>query len=91
MKKGASAKKRARQNIKRRARNDVMRSLIKRTFKHANRAIEEGKPDIREKVLEAFKAVDKAAQKGTIHRNKAARKKSRLMKKFNRLEKKSEG
>ncbi|MGH2370859.1 MAG: 30S ribosomal protein S20, partial [Chloroflexota bacterium] len=36
-------------------------------------------------VLRAIRELDKAAQKGIIHRNNAARRKSRLMKRFNSL------
>jgi small subunit ribosomal protein S20 len=49
--------------------------------------IEEGRlEEAREAVLQAQAAFDKAAQKGVIHKNKAARRKSRLMQHLNELE-----
>jgi len=42
--------------------------------------------EAREAVHAAVSALDKAAQKGVIHKNKAARRKSRLMKQLNQLE-----
>jgi small subunit ribosomal protein S20 len=49
--------------------------------------IEEGHlEEAREAVKEAQAALDKAAQKGVIHKNKAARRKSRLMEQLNQLE-----
>ena len=90
MKKGISAEKRIRQSRKKEARNKVTKSFTKGAFKDANLAVGEKSPDVGKLVLKAVKAADKAAQKGIIHPNKAARKKSRLMKKYNRLEKKEE-
>ncbi|MCL5037011.1 MAG: 30S ribosomal protein S20 [Chloroflexi bacterium] len=92
MKKGIQAEKRIRQNIKRRERNNAYKSLVKGTFKHATRALEGEKPEAEtaELIKTAVKAVDKAAQKGVVHKKTAARKKSRLMKKYNRLTKKEE-
>ncbi len=45
------------------------------------------KEEAKAKVLEAVKALDKAASKGVIHKNNAARRKSRLMKQLVALEK----
>jgi small subunit ribosomal protein S20 len=42
--------------------------------------------EAREAVREAASALDKAAVKGIIHKNNAARRKSRLMQRFNELE-----
>jgi len=43
--------------------------------------------EAREATMEAVKALDKAAEKGILHRNNAARRKSRLMKRLATLEK----
>jgi len=69
----ASAKKRLRQNAKKRFRNQVVKTRIKNTTKEAI-----GGGDIKL----AMSAIDKAAAKGVIHRNAAARKKSRLVKRL---------
>lgn len=75
--------KQIRQNEKRRARNRQVRSRTRTILKKANMLIAEGEKDeAAEAVREAISALDKAAQKGVIHPNSAARRKSRLMKKL---------
>lgn len=55
--------------------------------KRARRLIEEGRlEEAREAVRRAQAALDKAAKKGVIHENKAARRKSRLMEQLSELE-----
>jgi small subunit ribosomal protein S20 len=50
--------------------------------------MEEGTPaDARAATLAAISALDKAAEKGIIHKNNAARRKSRLMRRLSQLEK----
>jgi small subunit ribosomal protein S20 len=73
--------KRNRQNEKARARNKAVRSELKTTTKAAVTAI--GTDDMDEALVSAIRRIDSAAQKGVIHKNSAARKKSRLMKKAN--------
>jgi small subunit ribosomal protein S20 len=73
--------KRNRSNERRRLRNQAVRSEMKTRTKTAQRAIEEGSDDAPEAVRLAQKRIDKAASKGRIHRNQAARRTSRLMKK----------
>ena len=79
-----SAKKRVRQNIKARARNRARKDLIKETVKGFTAAVTAGTLD---KAAEALRAatsrLDKVAAKGTIHKNTAARKRSRLAKRLN--------
>ena len=77
-----SALKHARQNARRRLRNRVYRSGARTYVKAARRAIEGGEPEEVQHaaVVAAIKALDKAAQKGIIHKNNAARRKSRLFK-----------
>jgi small subunit ribosomal protein S20 len=76
-----SAKKRIRQNIKRRERNLVVRTRTRTFVKRARVAIAAGdKEAAREAVRLAASELDKAASKGVIHPRNAARRKSRLMK-----------
>ena len=83
-----SAIKRNRQNKKRRLRNRVYRGQA-RTFVRDARAslVEDNLDEAREATYKAVKALDKAAEKGVIHKNNAARRKSRLMKQLAALEK----
>ena len=72
-----------RQSQKRRLRNRLVTSTA-RTFIHrAERQIAVGGDQAAETVLLAIRALDKAAEKGIIHKNNAARRKSRLMRKLN--------
>jgi small subunit ribosomal protein S20 len=76
-----SAVKRARQNEKRRVHNRLYRSSARTHIKKARRLIESGDLDGAERqVTSAISALDRAAQKGLIHQNNAARRKSRLVK-----------
>ncbi|MBI2252537.1 MAG: 30S ribosomal protein S20 [Armatimonadetes bacterium] len=68
-----------------RLKNSKVKSSIKTVFKKAEEVVQSKSQEAKNKVLEALKIVDKAASKGIIHKNKAARKKSRLMKKYNQL------
>ncbi len=80
-----SALKQARQNEKRRLRNRVYRSAARTYVKKVRRLIEEGKlEEARVAMVSAVKALDKAAEKGILHKNNAARRKSRLFKLLNR-------
>ena len=80
----ASAKKRARQAERRRQRNRSYKTRFKNAVKKVLRAIEQGdREKIEELLRQAISAIDKAAQKGVIHKNQAARRKSRLMAKVN--------
>jgi small subunit ribosomal protein S20 len=71
-----SAKKRLRQNEKRRLRNRSQKSYLKTIAKKVKDAA--GKNEAVELLKQAYKAYDKAASKGIIHKNNAARHKSRL-------------
>jgi small subunit ribosomal protein S20 len=73
--------KRNRSNERRRLRNQHVRSELKTRVKTATRAIEEGSDDAPEAVRQAQKRINKAAANGRIHKNQAARRTSRLMKK----------
>ena len=73
------AKKRIRQNIKRNLRNSSARSTMRTLIRRVRTAIAEGDAELAQKELKtASKYLDKRAQSGLIHANKAARYKSRL-------------
>ena len=73
--------KRNKQNEKRRVKNRVMRGSARTAVKKAqSQLIAENTEESKKSVLEAISQLDRAAQKGTIHKNNAARRKSRLMK-----------
>ena len=80
MKRTASGIKRKRQNVKRNARNVSAKKNIKNAFKIAEKAIVSKVASVQESINKACSEIDKAVQRGIIHRNKAARKKSRLLK-----------
>lgn len=80
----ASAKKRIRQNEKRRVRNRRVQGHARATVKKARAAIKaENFEEAEELIRQASKALDKAVNKNVIHKNKAARTKSRLMTRLN--------
>jgi small subunit ribosomal protein S20 len=81
-----SQKKRNIQNEKRRVRNVAVRSELKTRIKGATIAAETGEEDAAEKLELAQKRLDKAATKGIIHKNQAARRTSRLMKAANQAQ-----
>jgi len=80
--------KRNRQNEKRRLRNRIFRGRARSFVKKARLAIESGDLEAaRAATRQAISALDKAAEKGIIHKNNASRRKSRLMKQLAALEK----
>lgn len=74
--------KRNRQNNKHRLANRVSRGEARTAVKNARAAINTSAPESKEELLKAISALDKAAEKGVIHKNNAARRKGRLMKAF---------
>ena len=79
-----SAKKRVRQNLKARARNRYRKEQIKDQIKSFNAAFTSG--DVKkaeEELRKTTQRLDKTAAKHTIHKNTAARKRSRLTRKLN--------
>lgn len=75
----AQARKRARQAVKRREHNAGMRSMFRTYVKKVVYAIEAGdKAKAEDAYKEAVPVIDSICNKGLIHRNKAARHKSRL-------------
>jgi small subunit ribosomal protein S20 len=77
--------KRNRQNEERHERNKAARSELKTRIKNAVRAAEEGAEDSVAALRLAVKRLDKAAAKGTIHKNQAANRKSRLVRRISSL------
>jgi len=79
-----SVQKQVRVAERRRLRNKPIRGLTKTSITKAEKLIFSGELEsARKAVLVAISSLDKAAQKGVIHPNNAARHKSRLMKKLN--------
>jgi small subunit ribosomal protein S20 len=74
--------KRNRQNEQRRIRNKAVRSELKTRLKRAVTLADQGAEDTADAARLAVKRLDKAAAKGVIHKNAAARRKSRLMKRI---------
>lgn len=75
----AQAKKRARQAERRRTHNASLRSLVRTKIKHVVAAIGTGDAQQAKAALDsAVPVIDRMADKGIIHKNKAARHKSRL-------------
>ena len=75
-----SADKRARQNKKRYELKHAQRSLVRTSVKATTKAVEAKDKKVAEVLKTAQSTVDKMASKGVIHKNKAARIKSRLNK-----------
>lgn len=73
-----ASKKSVRKDAKRRERNEYYRNALKRALDFARKSNYS-----EEKVKEAVKIIDKLEAKGILHKNTAARKKSKLMMKFN--------
>jgi small subunit ribosomal protein S20 len=78
----AAAQKRMRQEQKRRLHNRSVKSLVKTQITKARQAVAVDE-NAEEAVRIAVSELDRAAKKGVIHRNNAARRKSRLMKQLN--------
>ena len=75
----ASARKRARQSEKQRQHNASLRSELRTAVKNVKRAIEAGDKSAAQSVFQrAASTIDAIADKNIIHKNKAARHKSRL-------------
>ena len=82
-----SAIKRIKQNNKRRLRNRLVTGRARTSIKTAHCSMEKGTPEeARTATMAAISALDKAAEKGVIHKNNAARRKGRLMKRLAALE-----
>lgn len=75
----SQARKRARQSIKRREHNISLRSRLRTAIKQVRKTIDTGNKKEAQAVFnQTVSTVDSIADKGIIHKNKAARQKSRL-------------
>lgn len=75
----AQARKRARQSVKNRAHNASLRTAFRSAVKRVLKAVEAGdKAAAQEELRLSTKVLDRIADKGVFHKNKAARHKSRL-------------
>lgn len=76
-----SAKKRMKQNAVRRAQRVPVKTYMKTMIRKVMDAVKDGKKDDAAKILpEVYKAIDMAAKRNIIHKNTAARRKSRMAK-----------
>lgn len=81
-----SAAKALRRSERRRIRNRMWRSAARTFIKKARKLMEAGDLEAAARAIgDAISTLDRAAAKGVIHKNNAARRKSRLMKRFNLL------
>lgn len=79
-----SGKKRVRSSQKRKSRNLEAKLAIKKVFKAAEKAIVAKLAEADSLIKKAISILDKAAERGIVHKNKVARKKSRLQRKLNK-------
>ena len=88
-----SAKKRVRVEAKRRARNKAVKSTVRTQVTKARTAIAAAptEPTTVEAVRDAMSQLDRAVSKGVLHRNNAARRKSRLMHRLHVAESQAQG
>lgn len=81
-----SAKKRVRQNAKRKAINSSRKGMVRTAIKKFDAAVRSHDAEAaKELYFTVVKTIDKVASTSTMHKNTAARKKSRLAKKLNAL------
>lgn len=79
-----SAQKRIRSDERKRLRNQKVRSRVRTFVKKAEQSISAQDEVTVESIRQACSELDKAVSKGVLHKNNAARRKSRLMAKFNK-------
>lgn len=80
-----SALKRIKTSAVRTARNRRIKSTVKTAIKNLQETAAKSPEEARESLIKAQKTLDKAVSKGVLHKNNAARKKSRLAKRINAL------
>jgi len=76
----SSAKKALKTDQRRKLENDLVRAKIKNALKGAKISIAKKESDVEEKIQALYRELDLASKKNVIHKNKAARLKSRIMK-----------
>lgn len=83
-----SSKARVKTNERDTLRNKATKSVMRTSLKKLDNALNQGELDsIEPLVRQTEKTLDKAAQKGVIHKNKASRTKSRLRKRIQKAQK----
>ncbi len=80
-----SAKKELRKRVKREAANLKVKNVMKAAIKKSLKKVQATDKSVKEDLAVVMKNIDKAAKKGVIKKRTAARKKSRLAKKINKL------
>lgn len=81
-----SAKKRIRVTLRRTLENRRRKTFVRTAIRRFERVLAAGDASAAEAALKVvYRALDRAAQKGAMHRNRAARKKSRLARRLSRL------
>ncbi len=79
-----SAEKRVRQNVKRELRNRRNKSMLKTSIRRFEESLQSGDmEEAKVKLSAAVRQIDRAAARGVVHKNTAARKKSRLSRVLN--------
>jgi len=87
-----SAKKRIRQNVSRRGINRARRSTLRTKLRKCGDLLARGSADTAAGAIrETCQTLDREANRGTLHRNAAARRKSRLARRLNALKQKATG
>ena len=85
------AKKTARQQVKRSRRNRSAKTETRTILGRANRSLDTGDAEAAQPAVAlAIRTLDRAVRKGILHRNNAARRKSRMVAKLSRLEQQAE-
>ncbi len=80
------AKKAGRQSVKRYRRNGSVRTATRTSISRALRTVEDGDVVVAEAAVHrAISTIDRAVHKGVMHKNSAARRKSRISARLNRL------
>jgi len=79
-----SAKKAIRQSLRKKKVNDRRAKTMKETIKKIIKTVKTDKAEAQKNLPQLYQAIDKAAKKGIIKKNTAARKKSRLTKLINK-------
>ena len=80
-----SAEKRVRQNVKRELRNRRTKSMLRKSIRRFEESLQGGDMEEAKVTLNAaVRQIDRAATRGVVHKNTAARKKSRLSRIFNK-------
>ena len=83
-----SSERSVKTDAERRARNFAVKSTIRTVSRKVVESVTAGNSDEAKAILvKASRTIDKAAAKGVVHKNSAARKKSRLARKLNTLAK----